>query len=202
MGFLGMALAKLQRMNLKALSLLVVGTFFIPAHAQFEQLTVKRQLDAEGRPQICFKEFPKPEVKCISVQPWTGAPVQSPDPEIKITELKLTEFSLSRSKPGSPIELAAVIQWQGRGSGILSISGPKGEIFALGEISPQTGGVDLRITQFSDQSLSQQFDRSVLFGESDVFRLHAKTQIWLEEVLKPAIEEFLKNPADPMVAPR
>lgn len=188
-------------MILKTLSLILAGSFFIPAYAQFEQLTVKRQRDAEGRTQLCFKEFPKPQVKCIAVQAWTGSPIESHDPDLKLTELQLTEFSLTRSKQG-PIELAAVIRWQGKGAGLLSISGPKGEIFALGNVVPEGSGFAVQISQFSDQSLSEQFDRGVLFGEGDVFRLHAKTKIWLEEILKPAIEEFLKTPADPMVLPR
>jgi hypothetical protein len=78
---------------------------------------------------------------------------------------------------------------------LLSISGPEGRLFAVGSVvqdSYDPGHLNVIIEQFSDESLSQQFDRGALFGESEPGRLHAKTKIWLEEILAPAIERSLE----------
>lgn len=178
-----------DRMYKIFLFVFMIVPFLGHAQARFEELTVVRKKTPEGQSQLCLKQFAKPGLKCLTVQPWTGAQIQSPDSDLKITELALTEFSVGPAGKDGIAEFGATIQWQGKGAGMLSIAGPKGQIFAVGRVA----GSDISIDQFSDESLSQQFDRGVLFGESDAIRLHAATKIWLERVVRPAIAEYLSS---------
>lgn len=56
----------------------------------------------------------------------------------------------------------------------------------------------IKIDYFSDEALSQQLDRGLIFGETDPMRLHVKTEIWLEQILLPAIQEHLQKSAVPI----
>lgn len=168
-------------------SLILTFLFCCSSFAQFEEITISRLKDRQGRTHLCLKQFMKPDLKCVRVEPWSGSDVNSTDSTLNITNLALVEFSLSTAGKDNVAEFGAVIRWEGKGAGSLAISGPKGQIFAVGRVF----GSEVVLDQFSDESLSQQFDRAVLFGESDVFRLHAATKIWLENLLKPAVSEYL-----------
>lgn len=161
--------------------------FSLSAFADFEELTVTCKTAEDGTQQICVKPFPalkSTQPNCILVTKSVAQKLDSSD-DLHFTELKLEALGVAGDRFG------AAIEWKGKGSGTLGITGPRGRIFAVGSIASD-GNVS--IEQFSDEALSQQVDRGVLFGESDPIRLHAKTKIWLEELLVPVLKTYLASP--------
>jgi hypothetical protein len=183
--------------NLKKVILFSLLWISSGAFADFEELVVKRETDTRGHQRLCIKPFVAlrgHRAQCIRVSQVTEFKLNSSDPELKITELSLVALGLDTQSKQT--HFGAIVEWKGKGSGVLSISGPQGKLFAVGSVVPDATDPSksiLTIEQFSDESLSEQFDRGVLFGESDALRLHAKTKVWLEGVLGPAIEQSLNR---------
>lgn len=185
-------------MKFKASIFLLLAVCGSYSFADFEALTVTSKVAEDGKRELCVKPFPalrSTQPECLVVTKLIDRPLTTNDPTLKLTELNLEAWGVE-SSPGQ-IRFGAVIQWRGKGAGLLSISGPQGHIFAVGRVL-QDDSVPTQshviIEQLSDESLSQQFDRAVMFGESDPIRLHTKTKIWLEEILAPIIEQSLRPP--------
>jgi hypothetical protein len=178
-----------------------IGGHFAFADSEAITVTIKRA--AGERQKLCVKAFPalkSTKPICLAVVR-TNQTLTSNDPTLKFTELKLEALGVEAQ--GGQKHFGAVIEWQGEGAGLLSISGPQGRLFALGSVAQDSSDpthIQVTITQFSDESLSQQFDRAVLFGESEPERLHAKTEVWLEEVLAPILQKALAAPE--IIAPQ
>jgi hypothetical protein len=122
--------------------------------------------------------------KLKSVQPLDLPNTSS---EANFTKIQLIELGLQTN--GS---FVVGVSWEGKSHGTLSFSGPKGTLFAVGTISKGPDGA-VRIDGFSDESFSQQYDRGVVFGESEPAKLRQKTLEWLNDVLAPFIEKFVLN---------
>jgi hypothetical protein len=161
--------------------------------ADFEEITVT-QRKVHGQTELCYSELRTKSSHCIAVHQ-VSRPLTSTDPNLKIQELVLTDVALVPAHGTEPVQFGSIVKWKGNGAGTLSISGPEGRIFALGRLENNDGKLSIKIDRFSDEKLSQQFDRAVLFGESDPMRLHVKTEIWLEDVLLPALKNYLEQPA-------
>ncbi len=157
---------------------------YLPAHADFEALSITQSRNKEGQSLLCYKptlEAKKPN--CVVVQTITPEKLKD-DPELDLVEVHLTEYTVTGSA-----DFAAVIQWKGNAKGTFKIAGPAGRIFAIGYLKDG----EIKIDRFSDEKLSQQFDRAMLFGESDPMRLRIKTQIWLESILLPSIQAHFND---------
>jgi hypothetical protein len=180
--------------------------FAFSTHADSEDLIVTKKTGANGKQMLCLKTFPATrtaKARCVSVTAVTNLKLNPSDTDPKITELNLEALGFDSN--GKRKEFGAIIEWKGKGAGVLSISGPKGKLFAVGSVVPNTEDPQhstVIIEQFSDESLSEQYDRAVLFGESDPLRLHARTKIWLEGVLGPAIEQAVNPPESKSIPDR
>ena len=172
--------------------------FSIQAHADGLH-AVKRQSADNGQNQLCFNVTDREKGlvnECLVVQSIVGGmELQSTDSTLKTTRINLVEFSLdSKSVVQNRRRFAAVVEWEGKGSGTLSISGPHGKMYAVGQVivAGEKGSPNkIEIEQFDDESMIQQFDRSTFFGEVDSLALQVKTKLWLEEILLPAVEHYL-----------
>ena len=182
-----------------ALVTLILACFFCRiAIADYEELAIRRRTTKNGVKQLCYKPFLSPgQAQCLNLAPAPPIALHSTELELRLTELAVTEMALPKSIVESDVQFAAVIQWKGQGAGTLAISGPSGHLLAWGHVHREGNDSDKRfkvfIDRFSDESLGEQYDRAILFGETDMMRLHVRTEIWLEQMLVPAIESYLES---------
>lgn len=167
--------------------MVILATLFVSlfAHTEalYEELTVTRNKDNSNNEVLCFKPFPalkKTKPRCLRVDATAAQTLEKKDSGVKITEVALEVLGREEKTFG------VVLRWEGKSSGILEIS-LKGRLNVIGHFENVNEEPRLVIDQFSDQKMDQQLDRRMLFGETDTFKLHARTKIWLEETLAPAL---------------
>jgi hypothetical protein len=156
------------------------------ANADSEQLTVSRQVFAGGKTRLCIKDFPSGIPVCFNVVKVSEKALKNPDQDLKISKLVLKEIGFDGAYFG------VTIHWQGEKAGTLALS-VDGNMLALGHASGDVGKEEVVIDFFSDEKMAEQLDRGLLFGEDDPVRLHAKTKIWLEQILTPVIKAYRES---------
>lgn len=191
-----------HRLTLLAVTLTCV--FCTIASADYEELAIRRSTTKNGVKQLCYKPFLKPgPARCLALLPAPPIVLNSQEPDLRLTELALTELALPAVIASADVQFAAVIHWKGQGAGDLAISGPSGNLLAWGYVHRGRDNSEKRfqvfIDRFSDESLREQFDRGILFGENDAMKLHVRTEIWLEQMLIPALESYLEQAPVPRV---
>jgi hypothetical protein len=133
-------------------------------------------------------------VRCLKISSKPNIQLSNNDSRYRFTKLNVEELSLGGEAPKGK-ELEVTLSWEGRGAGTLSIEGPKGTLLVFTQLQKVGAGFKVKIQNFFDQSLSEQFDRETVFGVSDNLKVEFLTANWLDEVLRPALERYLTENA-------
>lgn len=112
-----------------------------------------------------------------------------------ITTINLLITERSRDDLGQNI-IKVEIDWEGVGGGLLQIRGPKGTMIALGILSESLSDphkVFVTFFEVTDKNFSEQFDRGVVFGESELKALDHKSLQWIMDVINPVLVNHLNG---------
>lgn len=114
-------------------------------------------------------------------------PIDDADAVPRFNDVKITGFS--KDAEGG---VRATVAWTGRGAGTFAMEGPTGTMIATGVILPN-GGVWFRDVADA-KAFSELMSRGLVFGEAEPEALKIVTLDWLNRVVAPKLDEYLRAP--------
>ena len=155
-----------------------------------EPMQIPSLTDGNSGKSRCLADLGSGNKRCWRLRAVQPMDIPNTATDVRFTKIRLIEMGLQPDGIGESFVVG--LSWEGKSAGTFSFSGPRGILFAVGSVSKGTDAA-VHVETFSDESLSQQFDRGVVFGESDPERRRLKTLEWLNEVVAPFLEKYVFN---------